>query len=478
VHAPAPCCIGNTTAARWDSTLANIPLPTTRTRILLVDDDERDYVLTQRLLERIKHSDHRLDWAPSFEAGLEALVPGKYDACLVDYQLGPRNGLDLMREVTARGVSTPMILITAHGDSSTDARAQDLGAAGYLEKRKVDPQALDRAVRYAVSRESLVSDLIDQNTELLRLHRLTELLLKPGPSGPLLQRAAAEIAKATAFPVVAIETYDPRQRRLREVATFGLPDESTTQVDRPVESTMSGRVVLEQCSRMEVDLASDPATRAQDLRWAWARTWVCIPIVGSGQIQGALTLAHRNAVPVDSTQVTRSTTLAMHLGLLIGRLDMEPDNGLAPTSADQVDLTEDLNAILDWYDEEARRRGLQVQHEPVSVPKDELTGDRTRLGHVLPLYLSAALRHASHGALRVQTFPSAAKDHVLVSFEIPRLAASTDRVPTGPAATGAEMTDVEASLESCRRMTAHLGGTMSTWDSPEGGMRVGLGMRV
>tara|TARA_R110002074_G_scaffold39803_12_gene106915 strand:- start:2034 stop:3374 length:1341 start_codon:yes stop_codon:yes gene_type:complete len=446
-------------------------LSITRTRILLVDDDERDYILTQRLLDKLENAEHQLDWSPNFESGLEALESGKYDACLVDYQLGPRTGLDLMREATAQGVGTPMILITAHGDASTDARAQGLGAAGYLEKGKVDPQALDRAVRYAVSREGLVSDLIDQNTELLRLHRLTELLLKPGPPRPLLKLAAEEIAKATAFPVVAIETYDPRRRTLRDIATFGLPDEVSPPQDRPVEATLSGRVVLEQRPRMEVDLASDPTAQGQDARWAWARTWISIPIVGDGQIRGALTLAHPETIPIDSTQVTRSTTMAVHLGRLIGRLDEAQEDGRDSGSLDSQDLTEDLNAILTWYGEEAGRRGLLVEHEPVAASEHGLAGDRTRLGHVLPLYLSAALRHASHGVLRIQTFPQSADEHVLVSFDIPR-------PPNGTDLNESDEAQVSASLETCRRMATQLGGTMTTWDSREGGIRVGLGMRL
>ena len=92
----------------------------------------------------------------------------------------------------------------------------------------------------------------------------------------------------------------------------------------------------------------------------------------------------------------------------------------------------------------------------------------------MPLYLSAALRHAVDGVLRVQTFPQQAKEQVLVSFDLPRL-----RIQAEDAEAETEKGPREdASLETCRRMVEHLGGTLNTWDAPAGGIRVGLGVSL
>jgi DNA-binding response OmpR family regulator len=69
-----------------------------RLKILLIEDDESDYVLIRDLLSAIKHIKFYLDWVTTYEAALEKLVLNQHDVGLVDYQLGEWNGIDLIRE--------------------------------------------------------------------------------------------------------------------------------------------------------------------------------------------------------------------------------------------------------------------------------------------------------------------------------------------------------------------------------------------
>ena len=80
--------------------------------VLLVDDDEDDYLLTRRLLEQGCMDPVSIDWAPSYQRGLLSLLEGAYDVALIDYRLGPDNGVDLVRAVRARGCTTPLIMLT------------------------------------------------------------------------------------------------------------------------------------------------------------------------------------------------------------------------------------------------------------------------------------------------------------------------------------------------------------------------------
>ncbi|PEN13743.1 hybrid sensor histidine kinase/response regulator [Longibacter salinarum] len=122
--------------------------------VLLIEDDEDDYLITRALLSKAESIECNLDWARSFDEGLESILSSRYDACLVDYRLGARTGLDLLQEVNNRGgVETPIILLTGQGDLEVDLNAMAAGAADYLSKERIDAPLLERSIRYAVERK-------------------------------------------------------------------------------------------------------------------------------------------------------------------------------------------------------------------------------------------------------------------------------------------------------------------------------------
>lgn len=128
-------------------------------RILLVDDDEDYFVITRDFLGDVEGFNCVITWKSSFEDGLAELGRGDYDVCLLDLELGPRNGLDLFRQAQARGCRTPVIMLTGQGDHETDLEAMKIGAADYLVKGKVDASLLDRAIRYALERTRTLEQL-------------------------------------------------------------------------------------------------------------------------------------------------------------------------------------------------------------------------------------------------------------------------------------------------------------------------------
>lgn len=63
-------------------------------KVLLVDDDEDYHVLTKDVLSEIEGGHFALEWASTYEAGIEAIRRDQSDVCLVDFRLGARNGLE------------------------------------------------------------------------------------------------------------------------------------------------------------------------------------------------------------------------------------------------------------------------------------------------------------------------------------------------------------------------------------------------
>jgi len=122
-------------------------------RTLLIEDDEDDCVLIRGILSDVASARYEVTWIPSFENALDELGRGVYDICLLDYRLGSRNGVELLRTVSDSPERPPMILLTGHGDYNVDVEAMRAGAADYLIKDHLDEKTLERTIRYAIERK-------------------------------------------------------------------------------------------------------------------------------------------------------------------------------------------------------------------------------------------------------------------------------------------------------------------------------------
>ena len=122
-----------------------------RIKILLVEDDEDDYVLIHDLLSEIETAQYDLRWVATYEAARKALAQGDLDAALVDYHLGEHDGIELVREAIAGGCRAPIVLLTGQGGYEADIAAMEAGAADYLAKDGIDAPLLERTLRYAVA---------------------------------------------------------------------------------------------------------------------------------------------------------------------------------------------------------------------------------------------------------------------------------------------------------------------------------------
>ncbi len=118
-------------------------------RILLVEDDEDDYLVTRRLLTQVYGESLSLEWVIRYDDALVAAERQPHDLYLIDYRLGPYTGIDLLRELRRRSSLTPAIILTGLEDHTIDQDVQAAGAADYLVKRHLNVASLEHAVRYA-----------------------------------------------------------------------------------------------------------------------------------------------------------------------------------------------------------------------------------------------------------------------------------------------------------------------------------------
>jgi diguanylate cyclase (GGDEF)-like protein len=140
-------------------------------RMLLVEDDERDFARIRAMLAEIRHACFAIDWARDLQGALERLRGGRFDICLVDHDLPDGDGLQFVRAAESRGGSAPSIMLSGDGSLELDMEAMALGAADFLEKDHLDARRLERSIRYALSRRRQALRLahIAQHDELTGL---------------------------------------------------------------------------------------------------------------------------------------------------------------------------------------------------------------------------------------------------------------------------------------------------------------------
>ena len=124
--------------------------PRSETQVLMIDDDENEAMLVRHMIGKMPEPACQFRWAGSYDQGLKDLSEFDFDLCLVDYQLGAHTGVQVVNESRARGVACPFLLLTGAGSRAIDLQAMRAGVKGYLEKNRLCPQDLERAIRYAI----------------------------------------------------------------------------------------------------------------------------------------------------------------------------------------------------------------------------------------------------------------------------------------------------------------------------------------
>ncbi|MGV3523576.1 MAG: response regulator [Candidatus Sericytochromatia bacterium] len=147
-------------------------------QILLVEDSEMDYLVTEALLRKALPVAVDIDWASTYAEGLTKLLAKTPHVALIDYFLHDQNGVDLIREARAQGCQVPFVLLTAREDYSTDLEAMRAGADDFLIKGRLEPQMLERVLRYVVNVHRQRSEILALNQQLEQrvIERTSELI--------------------------------------------------------------------------------------------------------------------------------------------------------------------------------------------------------------------------------------------------------------------------------------------------------------
>ena len=100
-------------------------------RVLVVEDDPK---LASVLRQGLKEQGYGVDLATDATQGFDMAMASEYDAMLLDVMLPGRSGLDVLRDLRARGSRSPILVLSARSAVQDRIRGLDLGADDYLSK--------------------------------------------------------------------------------------------------------------------------------------------------------------------------------------------------------------------------------------------------------------------------------------------------------------------------------------------------------
>ena len=130
-----------------------------RAQILVIDDDEDDFIITSEIIQSISGNTYKVDWSPSYNDGIRKLKEEKHDLFFVDYRLGARTGIDFLKEAQVFHCEKPIVLLTGKGNYTVDLQAMEFGAIDYLVKTEMSVEKMERCIRYALDRAATMQAL-------------------------------------------------------------------------------------------------------------------------------------------------------------------------------------------------------------------------------------------------------------------------------------------------------------------------------
>src|SRR5205085_7440957 len=106
----------------------------------------------------LEYEGYRMDEARSGQEGIDKATKTPYDAILLDIKMPVLDGIEVLENLKALHVATPVIMVSGHGDIQTAVECTKRGAFDFLEK-PLNRDKLLLAVRNAVRQQKLEEEV-------------------------------------------------------------------------------------------------------------------------------------------------------------------------------------------------------------------------------------------------------------------------------------------------------------------------------
>ncbi|MCV7223362.1 PP2C family protein-serine/threonine phosphatase [Mycolicibacterium elephantis] len=160
--------------------------------VLLVEDDRADAVLVEELVNDADAS-IELTWASSIEQAGQEIAVHRPDCVLLDLNLPDADGIKALDQIAEHDVTVPIVVLTGLNDEHFGVSALAAGAQDYLVKGRVEPEALHRALLYAMERKRAELTAVELHASELRAMENARLERGLLPSPLLMDQPGVDI---------------------------------------------------------------------------------------------------------------------------------------------------------------------------------------------------------------------------------------------------------------------------------------------
>ncbi|MCA1752089.1 MAG: PAS domain S-box protein [Cryomorphaceae bacterium] len=144
--------------------------------ILVVEDNRGDFLLIQDHL-RESLPECIVTGSSTYEEACDQLSKNSFSIVLLDLSLPDKSGKELVKEISARVTSAPVIVLTGLSDKDFGAKAIQLGAADYLEKEELSPAYLLKSITYNLERKKITARLEESEKEYRDLFNMSPIAM-------------------------------------------------------------------------------------------------------------------------------------------------------------------------------------------------------------------------------------------------------------------------------------------------------------
>ena len=298
-------------------------------KVLLVEDDEDDYILTRSLFDEMTGSRFELEWVKSFDRGLETMVRGQQDICLVDYRLGAHNGIELLRLALEQGCVAPIILLTGQGEHEIDLEAMKAGAADYLVKGRLDARLLERSIRYAIERKRAAATAVAEQARLAAFGADVGLALTRRDSlAATLHRCATAMAHYLNADLACVWIFDAEGSSLLLQASAGSIPDTESAGYKMARGLLKTELISERKPVLLNHVLGSPYVPDED----WAKhekitAYAGYPLVLEDRLVGLMSIYGRN--PLAEATLQEMASVANGIALCIERKRSEEALGVS-----------------------------------------------------------------------------------------------------------------------------------------------------
>ena len=152
-------------------------------KILIVEDNPTDALIMKKRIQKDGAFEYDITHVVSGEDGIAVLEKNSFDIALLDYNLPKKSGLETLKEIKAKNIEMPVVMITGQGDEQTAVTLMKEGAFDYLPKREGYEDTIPLMIRKTIAefrakseREKLQKEIEIRKEELESINaRLKEL---------------------------------------------------------------------------------------------------------------------------------------------------------------------------------------------------------------------------------------------------------------------------------------------------------------